>query len=224
MPAAVFDTTFSSRAALERHLLGHRPDVVGIYTNLMTKLAVLDIIRFIRAQPALAGTRVVLGGPEVTHHAEQFLAARRRRDRDRRGGRDAARAGERLGGRRAAGRGRRHRVSRRGGARSCAPPRGRCCASWTSCRCPSARRWTCSPTWTPGGPRHGKNAISVSTMRGCPYTCRWCSRAVYGESYRRRSPRAGGRRDRGAGRPLPARRARGSSTTSSPSTTAGWRS
>jgi anaerobic magnesium-protoporphyrin IX monomethyl ester cyclase len=26
-------------------------------------------------------------------------------------------------------------------------------------------------------------------MRGCPYSCRWCSRAVYGESYRRRSPR-----------------------------------
>ncbi len=25
-------------------------------------------------------------------------------------------------------------------------------------------------------------------MRGCPYTCKWCSRAVYGQSYRRRSP------------------------------------
>jgi radical SAM superfamily enzyme YgiQ (UPF0313 family) len=25
-------------------------------------------------------------------------------------------------------------------------------------------------------------------MRGCPYTCRWCSRAVYGLTYRRRSP------------------------------------
>jgi radical SAM superfamily enzyme YgiQ (UPF0313 family) len=36
---------------------------------------------------------------------------------------------------------------------------------------------------------HGTNAVSVSTMRGCPYSCRWCSRAVYGESYRRRSPR-----------------------------------
>jgi radical SAM superfamily enzyme YgiQ (UPF0313 family) len=35
---------------------------------------------------------------------------------------------------------------------------------------------------------HGVNAVSVSTMRGCPYSCRWCSRAVYGESYRRRSP------------------------------------
>ena len=35
---------------------------------------------------------------------------------------------------------------------------------------------------------HGKNALSVSTMRGCPYTCKWCSRGVYGLSYRRRNP------------------------------------
>lgn len=36
--------------------------------------------------------------------------------------------------------------------------------------------------------RHGYSAINLSTMRGCPYTCRWCSRAVYGQSYRRRKP------------------------------------
>lgn len=30
--------------------------------------------------------------------------------------------------------------------------------------------------------------MSISTQRGCPYTCRWCSTAVYGQSYRRRSP------------------------------------
>jgi radical SAM superfamily enzyme YgiQ (UPF0313 family) len=36
--------------------------------------------------------------------------------------------------------------------------------------------------------KHGESAVSISTMRGCPYTCKWCSRAVYGESYRRRSP------------------------------------
>ena len=35
---------------------------------------------------------------------------------------------------------------------------------------------------------HGHNAVSLSTQRGCPYTCRWCSTAVYGQSYRRRSP------------------------------------
>jgi radical SAM superfamily enzyme YgiQ (UPF0313 family) len=34
---------------------------------------------------------------------------------------------------------------------------------------------------------HGQSVVSVSTMRGCPYTCKWCSRAVYGQSYRRKS-------------------------------------
>jgi radical SAM superfamily enzyme YgiQ (UPF0313 family) len=35
---------------------------------------------------------------------------------------------------------------------------------------------------------HGQSTLSVSTQRGCPYTCKWCSTAVYGQSYRRRSP------------------------------------
>jgi radical SAM superfamily enzyme YgiQ (UPF0313 family) len=36
---------------------------------------------------------------------------------------------------------------------------------------------------------HGTNTLSISTQRGCPYTCKWCSTAVYGQSYRRRSPK-----------------------------------
>ncbi|MEO8404677.1 MAG: radical SAM protein, partial [Chitinophagaceae bacterium] len=36
--------------------------------------------------------------------------------------------------------------------------------------------------------KHGTSSITVNTMRGCPYSCKWCSRAVYGGSYRRRSP------------------------------------
>ena len=35
---------------------------------------------------------------------------------------------------------------------------------------------------------HGKRTLNISTQRGCPYTCKWCSRAVYGQSYRRRDP------------------------------------
>src|SRR4051812_8871183 len=69
----VFDSTFSSQAALHQRLLAAPPDVLGIYTNLMTKLNVLAIVRFVRSQPSLERTRVVLGGPEVTHHAERFL-------------------------------------------------------------------------------------------------------------------------------------------------------
>ncbi|MES1215037.1 MAG: radical SAM protein, partial [Bacteroidota bacterium] len=37
--------------------------------------------------------------------------------------------------------------------------------------------------------KHGISMVNVSTMRGCPYSCKWCSRAVYGTSYRRRSPK-----------------------------------
>ena len=36
---------------------------------------------------------------------------------------------------------------------------------------------------------HGKSAMTISSQRGCPYTCKWCSTAVYGQSYRRRSPK-----------------------------------
>ena len=36
---------------------------------------------------------------------------------------------------------------------------------------------------------HGKSTLNISTQRGCPYTCQWCSTAVYGQSYRRRSPK-----------------------------------
>jgi radical SAM superfamily enzyme YgiQ (UPF0313 family) len=36
--------------------------------------------------------------------------------------------------------------------------------------------------------RHGRGSLSLLTARGCPFTCRWCSRSVFGESHRRRSP------------------------------------
>lgn len=34
--------------------------------------------------------------------------------------------------------------------------------------------------------RHGETALSVSTSRGCPYHCTWCSKQVYGDTFRRR--------------------------------------
>jgi anaerobic magnesium-protoporphyrin IX monomethyl ester cyclase len=188
--AAVFDTTFSTRRALERHLLATAPDVVGIYTNLMTKLGVLEIVRFIRSQPALARTRVVLGGPEVTHHAEQFLAH----------GAHVIVVGE--------GEETLHALVQAwtaGPAEAWTRVDGivyldeKGAAVRTAPRAllpkldelPMPRREAIDlhPYLRAWRERHGQNAISVSTMRGCPYTCRWCSRAVYGESYRRRSPR-----------------------------------
>ena len=35
--------------------------------------------------------------------------------------------------------------------------------------------------------RHGQTALSMVTSRGCPFHCTWCSKQVYGDTYRRRS-------------------------------------
>ena len=38
--------------------------------------------------------------------------------------------------------------------------------------------------------RHGQTALSMTTSRGCPYHCTWCSKQVYGDTFRRREPDA----------------------------------
>ncbi len=36
--------------------------------------------------------------------------------------------------------------------------------------------------------RHGYWSLSVITTRGCPYSCAWCQKGVFGKSFRARSP------------------------------------
>jgi len=183
--ATVFDSTFSSRLALERHLVDTRPEVVGVYTNLMTKRAVLGIVRFIRER--LPGTRVVLGGPEVTHHAEKFLEH----------GADVIVVGEgeetmtalvqaweqgtplaEVAG-----------IVFRDQGGVVRTPKRALLRSLDELPMPKRDALDLTPYLRAWREKHGTSAISISTMRGCPYTCRWCSRAVYGGTYRRRSPK-----------------------------------
>jgi radical SAM superfamily enzyme YgiQ (UPF0313 family) len=190
----VFDTTFSTWPALDDRLLETRPDVVGIYTNLMTKRNVLRLMQRVRSHPALSGTRLVLGGPEVTHHAEKFLEH----------GADVIVVGEGeetmhalvsawAQGTRQAGAGTELDgvagiVFRdRGGRLVRTAPRA-LMRSLDELPAPKRDAIDLRPYLEAWRSRHGSNAVSISTMRGCPYSCRWCSRAVYGESYRRRSP------------------------------------
>src|SRR5690242_18197363 len=65
----VRDNTFSSKADFHAYIQEARPPVVGIYTNMMTKLNVLPMIRWCKE----AGSLVVLGGPEPPHYAENYL-------------------------------------------------------------------------------------------------------------------------------------------------------
>src|SRR3974390_2041843 len=65
----VFDTTFSTRDLLFRHLATETPAVLGVYSNLMTRKNVIDILRAARH----AGWRTIVGGPEPGAYAQEYL-------------------------------------------------------------------------------------------------------------------------------------------------------
>src|SRR5436190_14075206 len=72
-PNEVYDSTFSGFDNLCSYLVHEQPQLIGIYTNLVTKINVLRLIRFIRSHSRLANSVIVLGGPEVRNHKEKFL-------------------------------------------------------------------------------------------------------------------------------------------------------
>jgi radical SAM superfamily enzyme YgiQ (UPF0313 family) len=182
----IFDSTFRSFDEFLRVLQAERPAVVGLYCNLMTKRMVVRMV----AECRRLGATVVLGGPEPPQDAVSYLDH----------GADFVVVGEgeltleellphlvaRPGSRDLASvHGLVYRDERGEVVRT--PPRalirdldaqplpdrgaidiGQYLAAWRG--------------------RHGMGSVSLTTARGCPYTCRWCSRSVFGESHRRRSP------------------------------------
>ncbi len=185
----VFDTTFSSREAQRTYLQEFQADVIAIYTNLMTKLGVIELVRYIRNDPALKDSLIVIGGPDVTYNIENYLAT----------GADVLIIGEgeqsMLEVVQAQERGLRPhfghipglayrddqgniiRTVKRGHLRQI-----------DELPIPNRHKIDLNRYLNLWKKHHGRSSISLSTQRGCPYTCRWCSTAVYGQSYRRRSP------------------------------------
>jgi len=69
--AEAFDTTFSSRSELFALLGSSAPAVLGVYSNLMTRSNVLEILRVAKE----AGWQTVVGGPEPGAYINEYLAA-----------------------------------------------------------------------------------------------------------------------------------------------------
>jgi radical SAM superfamily enzyme YgiQ (UPF0313 family) len=180
----VFDTTFSTWETLESYVSSARPALVGIYTNLMTKQAVLRMIPLLRQ----IGARIILGGPEPPHYAAEYLAA----------GADIVAIGEgeltleelipHLA---------RHGMAGLDQVRGIAyldeegrtvrtPPRPQiadlAAQPWPDRDSIDLERYL--TTWQE---HHGVRSASLITARGCPYTCTWCSHTVFGNTHRRRS-------------------------------------
>lgn len=183
----VLDTTFMHPDEQWQHFVNTQPDIIAFYVNLMTRKHVVSIMRRLRDDHQLAKTRIILGGPEVRNHAEQFLKH----------GADFLVMGE----------GEEsflelitclqnnistHQVKGIAqldidGNLLLAGEREKM-RNIDDLPMPNREAVNMQHYLDVWKKHHHQNAISVSTMRGCPYTCKWCSRAVYGQSYRRRSP------------------------------------
>ncbi len=184
----IFDTTFSSKENLKTFLLKEKPAYIAIYVNLMTRINVLEIIRFIRSSDELRKTKIIVGGPEVRYNAENILKY----------GADVAVIGEgeettleliqsfetednpdlsKING-----------IAYLLNNETVSTPERILIDKLDKLPMPNRAGIDIKAYQQAWKQRHKQDAISVSTMRGCPYTCKWCSRAVYGLSYRRRSP------------------------------------
>ncbi len=186
----VFDTTFSTFDKLKEKVLDTKPDAIAIYTNLMTKLNVLRIIQFVRSNPGLQHCKIILGGPEVRNHVENFLKS----------GVDFIVLGEgeetTLELLRAIDHQSENFTAISGiayydaaGTIQITPERSKI-KNLDDLPLPNRKKVNLQLYFDAWKQKHGSSTISVSTMRGCPYTCKWCSRAVYGQTYRRRSAKA----------------------------------
>lgn len=181
----VFDSTFSSLEKFSEDISERKPTVVGIYINMMTKFNALKMIRIAKASNAT----VIIGGPEPTFYAPEYIAA----------GADFIVVGEgeitlyevlhemqqptpdysRVDG----------LISRHARGEILRTPQRALISDLDTLPYPARKKVEIQDYVRSWKQRHGYSSLSLITMRGCPFTCKWCSHAVYGESSRRRSPK-----------------------------------
>jgi radical SAM superfamily enzyme YgiQ (UPF0313 family) len=182
----VYDSTFGSPEELEQKIRSHCGGLIGIYTNLITRGAVLRIIRTARE----CDVTVILGGPESAGYPSEYLDA----------GADAIVIGEgetalaellqvlpKLGPRRL--HGVRGIVFRSETGELVRTPERPKIPDLDALPLPDREAIDHQRYLKVWREHHGAGSINLITARGCPYRCRWCSHAVYGYSHRRRSPR-----------------------------------
>lgn len=181
----VFDSTFGERADLCARFAASPGGLVGIYTNLMTRRSVLEIVRAAK----LHRWSVVLGGPESANYLTEYLGA----------GADVIVVGEGeatlaalLEALPTRGPHRLHEVQGiafrdEDGAIVRTVDRAKIPdldgLPWPDREAIDHQLYL--DAWKT---HHGASSINLITARGCPYRCNWCSHAVYGFTHRRRSP------------------------------------
>jgi anaerobic magnesium-protoporphyrin IX monomethyl ester cyclase len=180
----VFDSTFRSPADYRNELAGFEPELVGLYANIITREAVLEMLGVTRE----LGYPAIVGGPDPTGDGDAYLQAgilavvrgegeqtatelvghleRNGMDSDSSAipGLFLLRNGSTVD------TGARERVSTLDELDH--PDRGaidlnQYLEAWRN--------------------HHGYSSVNLITTRGCPYHCTWCSREIFGNGVRQRS-------------------------------------
>jgi radical SAM superfamily enzyme YgiQ (UPF0313 family) len=180
----IFDSTFADKKQFANLLIGRKPKIIGIYSNLMTKFNVLEMIRLAKEQNCI----VIVGGPDPPHYAEEYLNF----------GADVVVIGE---GEEAleelipifsAGKLEKlssingivykdeHGQIQRTPARSLMP-------DLDILPLPDRQAIDLHKYVDVWKQHHGTGSVSLITSRGCPYSCTWCSHSVFGKTLRKRS-------------------------------------
>lgn len=181
----VYDSTFYSYQEQLSFIYKNQPKIVAIYTNLMTKINVVKLMKELRSNPKYGNPAIVLGGPDVTYNCENYLKA----------GADFLIIGE--------GEQTSYELfsaivegndysevqgvaflDEEGNVKK-TPSRIKM-KELKDLPLPNREAIPVHKYLETWKEHHGKSSMTVSTQRGCPYTCKWCSTAVYGQSYRRR--------------------------------------
>jgi anaerobic magnesium-protoporphyrin IX monomethyl ester cyclase len=180
----IFDSTFGERRRLIERFAS-ATGTVGIYTTLMTRRSVLEIVRAAKRH----GWRVILGGPESANYAAEYLES----------GADVVVIGEGeltvaelLPALARAGAHRLHEVAGivfRDESGAVVHTRERAkIKDLDTLPLPDREAINHRLYLDAWKAHHGASSINLITARGCPYRCNWCSHAVYGYTHRRRSP------------------------------------
>ena len=179
----IFDTTFSARADFIRRLESGS-GVLGLYTNLITRASILNVIEHAKK----LGWTIVLGGPESANYANEYLER----------GADVIVIGEGeltmsqlLPQLDSHGPHRLHDVNgvvfRDEDGLVVRTAEQEKIADLDSIPFPdrdSIDQQQYIDVWRT---HHNSGSVNLITARGCPYKCRWCSHAVFGFTHRRRS-------------------------------------
>lgn len=181
----VFDTTFSSREAMEERLAATPGGVLGIYTNLMTRGNVVWLMGRAREH----GWTVICGGPESANYPTEYLQHGAHVVIVGEGEQSLHEVLEALPVKGVTGL---HEIPgvvfRDDGGRivtneARAQLRDLDSLPWPDREAIDIGRYV--DIWRE---HHGSGSVNLITARGCPYKCNWCSHATYGHTHRRRSP------------------------------------